>query len=177
MSLLEGGLVYERSEIEGSRPTCCAEPKPLKASTTVSVGSLHLRCSRDDGQRRAISGSGNQAILDYAVSGGGRIHINLIELDPARGGLTAHELQYVCGNPAARAATTFYGGAAPCWSRLSFGDESTQTKHRCCSSPSWRRGSALQITKESKPWILLRTYSPIYVGSRLEKEMASRALP
>ena len=47
-------------------------------------------------------------------SGGGRIHFNLAELDSSRGGLTAHELEHVCGSPVIRAATTFYGGPAPC---------------------------------------------------------------
>lgn len=56
----------------------------------------------------------NEAIIDYAVAGGGRIHFNLTELDPSRGGYTAHELEYVCGSPALRSATTFYGGPAPC---------------------------------------------------------------
>jgi len=41
VSLLEGGLEYERSEIEGSRPTCCAERKVLKGLNYSHSWVLH----------------------------------------------------------------------------------------------------------------------------------------
>jgi len=70
------------------------------------------------GSKLRLSGAtwekANEAIIDYAISTGGRIHFNLAELNPSRAGLTAHELEYVSGNPKIRAATLFYGGPAPC---------------------------------------------------------------
>jgi RHS repeat-associated protein len=64
-----------------------------------------------------------QAIIRNTVAQGGRIRFNLEGIeDPSgaaagrgiRGGFTDQELNYVCTNPAIRAATQFYGGPAPC---------------------------------------------------------------
>jgi hypothetical protein len=54
----------------------------------------------------------SEQIIDRTVAGGGRLHFNLSELDQARPGVTAHELQYILNDPVLTDATTFYGEAA-----------------------------------------------------------------
>ncbi|MBB5081806.1 polymorphic toxin-type HINT domain-containing protein [Nonomuraea endophytica] len=63
------------------------------------------------------------AMMDRVLERGGRISFNLEEMEDVPGvlagrvgigGRTTFELQYVCGNAALRAITTFHNGAAPC---------------------------------------------------------------
>ncbi|WRZ87759.1 polymorphic toxin-type HINT domain-containing protein [Streptomyces sp. NBC_01007] len=73
--------------------------------------------------RGATSDSALTDMIDRVVSGGGRISFNLHGMEDVEGviagrtapGLkTSVELQHICGNAAALAATTFHGGSAPC---------------------------------------------------------------
>ncbi|MFF0387911.1 polymorphic toxin-type HINT domain-containing protein [Kitasatospora sp. NPDC004615] len=69
------------------------------------------------------SDSAGQAMIDRVVAGGGKISFNLQGMQDVEGVLagrvapgrpTSFELQYICSNSAARAATTFFNGPAPC---------------------------------------------------------------
>jgi hypothetical protein len=61
-------------------------------------------------------------MIDYVVDNNGKISFSLEGIGGAdriasgelTTGRTAQELQYVCGSPAAKGITTFYGGLAPC---------------------------------------------------------------
>jgi hypothetical protein len=62
-------------------------------------------------------------MMDRVVAEGGRISFNMKGIQDVEGilggkdygnGFTSHELRYVCGNAAVRAATTFFNGDAPC---------------------------------------------------------------
>jgi len=73
--------------------------------------------------RGATSDTALQGMIDRVVNGGDRISFNLEGMKDIPGILsgktaaglnTSIELRYVCGNAAARAVTTFYGGDAPC---------------------------------------------------------------
>lgn len=56
----------------------------------------------------------SEKIIDRTVASGQIVHFNLAALDPSRGGITVHEMNYICSSPTLRASTMFYNGDPPC---------------------------------------------------------------
>lgn len=56
----------------------------------------------------------SEKIIDRTVALGQTVHFNLAALDPSRGGITVHEMNYICESPTLRSSTIFYNGDPPC---------------------------------------------------------------